>query len=212
MADLGDIGVYISDQPDQPRAAQAAPSQRRTLATTCAVHFVHDGIGDALYVLLPVWANAFGLSYAQVGVLRTAYSTSLAFLQMPAGLLAERIGERALLAAGSLLAGVAFALLATSQSYTMLGGLILLAGVGSAVQHPIASAIISSAYAAAHRRAALGVYNFSGDVGKMCVAAAMGLGAIAIGWQSSVVVYGVSKQSAESHRKFREKFKNGQLR
>jgi MFS transporter, FSR family, fosmidomycin resistance protein len=183
--------VHISDRPDQPGAAQAAPSQRRTLATTCAVHFVHDGIGDALYVLLPVWASAFGLSYAQVGVLRTAYSTSLAFLQMPAGLLAERIGERALLAAGSLLAGLAFALLATSQSYAMLGGLILLAGVGSAVQHPIASAIISRAYAATSRRAALGVYNFSGDVGKMSVAAAMGLGAIAIGWQSSVVVYGV---------------------
>ena len=64
-------------------------------------------------------------------------------------------------------------------------------GVGSAVQHPIASSLISQVYAAASRRAALGVYNFVGDVGKMVVAAAMGLGVVAIGWRSSVVLYGV---------------------
>ncbi len=115
----------------------------------------------------------------------------MACLQLPAGMLAERVGERALLAGGSVLAGIAFALLATSQSYAALGGLILLAGTGSAVQHPIASTLISRAYAVASRRAALGVYNFVGDVGKMVVAAAMGLGIVAIGWRSSVVLYGL---------------------
>jgi MFS family permease len=152
---------------------------------------VHDGIADALYVLLPIWAQAFGLSYVQVGTLRMAYSAAMACLQLPAGMLAERVGERALLAGGSVLAGIAFALLATSQSYAALGGLILLAGTGSAVQHPIASTLISRAYAVTSRRAALGVYNFVGDVGKMVVAAAMGLGIVAIGWRSSVVLYGL---------------------
>ena len=65
------------------------------------------------------------------------------------------------------------------------------AGTGSAVQHPIASTLISKAYAAASRRAALGVYNFVGDVGKMVVAAAIGLGIVAIGWRSSVALYGL---------------------
>ena len=59
------------------------------------------------------------------------------------------------------------------------------------MQHPIASTLISRAYAVASRRAALGVYNFVGDVGKMVVAAAMGLGIVAIGWRSSVVLYGL---------------------
>jgi MFS transporter, FSR family, fosmidomycin resistance protein len=96
-----------------------------------------------------------------------------------------------LLAAGTVLAGLAFALLCLSQNYAMLGGLILLAGVGSSVQHPIASTIISGAYAAASRRAALGVYNFAGDVGKMIVAAAMGLAIAWIGWRGSVLAYGL---------------------
>ena len=183
--------MSVSEQPGGPAAAKSPAEGRRTLAITCSAHFVHDGIADALYVLLPIWAQAFGLSYVQVGTLRMAYSAAMACLQLPAGMLAERVGERALLAGGSVLAGIAFALLATSQSYAALGGLILLAGTGSAVQHPIASTLISRAYAVASRRAALGVYNFVGDVGKMVVAAAMGLGIVAIGWRSSVVLYGL---------------------
>ena len=183
--------MSVSEHPEREPPAAAPASGRRTQSATCAAHFVHDGIGDALYVLLPIWAQAFGLAYVQVGTLRMAYSTALAFLQLPAGMLAERVGERALLAGGSMLAGVAFALLATSQSYAALGALILLAGTGSAVQHPIASTLISRAYAVASRRAALGVYNFVGDVGKMVVAAAMGLGVVAIGWRSSVALYGL---------------------
>ena len=183
--------MSVSEQPGEPAAAKSPAEGRRTLAITCSAHFVHDGIADAFYVLLPIWAQAFGLSYVQVGTLRMAYSTAMAFLQLPAGMLAERVGERTLLAGGSMLAGVAFALLATSQSYAALGALILLAGTGSAVQHPIASTLISRAYAVASRRAALGVYNFVGDVGKMVVAAAMGLGIVAIGWRSSVVLYGL---------------------
>jgi MFS family permease len=182
--------VSISEQPGTAPLAGAGSSQRRTLAATCSAHFVHDGIADAIYVLLPIWAQAFGLSYVQVGTLRMAYSTAMACLQLPAGMLAERVGERALLAAGSVLAGLAFALVATSQSYAVLGSMILLTGVGSAVQHPIASALISRAYVVHSRRTALGVYNFVGDVGKMAVAAAMGLGVLAVGWRASVAAYG----------------------
>jgi MFS transporter, FSR family, fosmidomycin resistance protein len=183
--------LSVREQPGEPASAKSPADGRRTLAITCSAHFVHDGIADAFYVLLPIWAQAFGLSYVQVGTLRMAYSTAMAFLQLPAGMLAERVGERTLLAGGSVLAGIAFALLATSQSYAALGALILLAGTGSAVQHPIASTLISKAHAAASRRSALGIYNFVGDVGKMVVAAAMGLGIVAVGWRSSVVLYGL---------------------
>jgi MFS transporter, FSR family, fosmidomycin resistance protein len=178
----------LDSNPGSPEQDPAAG--RRTLSAACAAHFAHDGIADVLYVLLPIWAHSFGLAYVQVGTLRMAYSTALACLQLPAGVLAERVGERALLAAGSVFAGICFALLAASHSYAPVASMILLAGVGSAVQHPIASTLISRAYAPGARRAALGIYNFAGDVGKMAVAAAMGLAVVAIGWRSSVVLYG----------------------
>ena len=112
--------MSVNEQPSEPTAAKSTPDGQRTLATTCTAHFVHDGIADAFYVLLPIWAQAFGLSYVQVGTLRMAYSTAMALLQLPAGMLAERVGERTLLAGGSVLAGIAFALLATSEGYAAL--------------------------------------------------------------------------------------------
>src|SRR3989304_2542591 len=82
---------------------------RATLAASCVTHFLHDGFSDIVYVLLPVWAGEFRLTFAQVGLLRTAYSGGMASFQVPAGILAERWGERGLLAAGT--AGRAFGLL-----------------------------------------------------------------------------------------------------
>lgn len=172
-------------------AARVSNTQRAALATTSSAHFLHDGIADSLYVLLPFWAQSLGLTYTQVGSLKTAYSAAMAILQAPAGLVAERLGERALLAVGTILAGAAFAALALADSYGALLILILVVGVGSAVQHPLASSIIARAYVAGPRRTALGVYNFSGDVGKMIVAFAVAAAAGAIGWQASVTAYGL---------------------
>src|SRR5256886_16984338 len=74
---------------------------RAVLATAAGTHFVHDGFSDILYVLLPLWAQEFRLGLTQVGMIRTAYSGAMAAFQLPAGLLAERWGERRLLATGT---------------------------------------------------------------------------------------------------------------
>jgi MFS transporter, FSR family, fosmidomycin resistance protein len=166
------------------------PDKTRVLATVCGAHALHDGLHDSIYVLLPLWAEALGLTYGQVGLLKSAYSGSLALLQMPAGILSERTGERALLALGTVLAGAAYAVLGLSQSFPELLLLIGLTGVASAVQHPLGSAIITKTYTNAARRAALGVYNFSGDVGKMTVALIVGALATYVGWRSTTLIYG----------------------
>ena len=77
--------------------------KKRTLATCCAVHTLHDGLSDVSYVLLPLLAQTFGLSLVQVGVIRGAHRAAMAAFQIPAGLIAERFGERNLLALGTLL-------------------------------------------------------------------------------------------------------------
>src|SRR5687767_15281853 len=83
-------------------------TRRRSLASCCAAHTLHDGLSDVTYVLLPLFAQTFGLSLAQVGMIRSAHRVSMAAFQIPAGLIAERFGERNLLAIGTLIAGVSF--------------------------------------------------------------------------------------------------------
>jgi len=165
---------------------------KRTLATCCATHTLHDGLSDVTYVLLPLLAQTFGLSLAQVGLIRSAHRAAMAAFQIPAGLIAERFGERNLLALGTLIAGVAFLALGFAPGFWAILATLFFAGVGSAVQHPLCSTIISHAYPAEGRRAALGTYNFFGDVGKFVFGGIVSLLLVAgISWQAPVVGFGL---------------------
>jgi MFS family permease len=165
---------------------------RAVLATASGTHFVHDGFSDILYVLLPVWAREFGLVYAQVGLIRTFYSGAMAAFQLPAGLLAERWGERRLLAAGTAVTACGFiAAGAWAGGFASLLLLLLVAGLGSGVQHPLSSSIVSKAYETGARRTALGTYNFAGDLGKVAVPAVVAFAATTIGWRAAAAGYGV---------------------
>jgi FSR family fosmidomycin resistance protein-like MFS transporter len=170
----------------------AADKSRRALGSCCAAHTLHDGLSDVTYVLLPLLAQTFGLSLSQVGFIRAAHRTAMAAFQIPAGLFAERFGERNLLAFGTLVAGLAFIALGNANGFWMIIVALFCAGFGSAVQHPLSSTIISHAYPDAGRRAALGTYNFFGDVGKFAFGGAVSLCLlVGISWQAPVTAFGV---------------------
>jgi len=173
------------------RARDAAAPPRAVLLLACSAHFVHDGFSDILYVLLPVWAREFQLAFVQVGLIRTVYSGAMTCFQIPAGLLAERWGERRLLALGTAVTGAGFIAAGWAGGFASLLGLLLIAGLASGVQHPLASTLVSTAYETGRRRAALGTYNFAGDLGKIGMPAAVGLTAAAIGWRAGAAAAGL---------------------
>jgi MFS family permease len=168
-----------------------AGRSRAVLGTAAGTHFIHDGFSDILYVLLPVWASEFGLSFAQVGLLRTLYSGGMAGFQIPAGLLAERWGEARLLAAGTAVTALAFVFAGWAGGFVALLACLLVGGLGSGVQHPLSSSLVSKAYETGPRRMALGTYNFSGDLGKVVVPAATAVLLPWLGWRRAVEGYAV---------------------
>src|SRR5262249_4834028 len=125
----------------------------------------------------------------QAGLLRGAYSAGMAGLQVPASLLAERWGEARLLAAATALTAIGFLVAGTAGGYTALLVALLVSGSASAAQHPLSSSLVSRAYEASGRRVALGTYNFSGDLGKVAVPAAVALAAGVIGWREATRGY-----------------------
>jgi MFS family permease len=166
--------------------------RKRTLATCCAAHTLHDGLSDVTYVLLPLLAQTFGLSLAQVGLIRSAHRVAMASFQIPAGLIAERFGERNLLALGTFIAGAAFLALGYAPGFWAILVALFFAGVGGAVQHPLSSTIISHAYPDEGRRGALGTYNFFGDVGKFVFGGLVSLLLLTgISWQAPVIGFGL---------------------
>ena len=156
---------------DHPTAAPGTRGERRALGVASGAHALHDGYTDLIYVMLPVWQAEFGLSYMALGILRGLFTGTMAGLQIPAGLLAERLGAAVVLAAGTALAGLGFCLAGASAGFNMLVIALVVGGLGASTQHPLASALVARAFEGARSLKALGTYNFAGDIGKMTLPA-----------------------------------------
>lgn len=171
---------------ESPQAAGAAAhTRKRALWLSCVAHALHDGYTDALYVLLPVWQAEFGLGYGALAILRGIYAGTMASLQLPAGRLASRLGSRATLALGTLLAAAGYALAGMSGGLFGLCVALAVSGSGSSTQHPLASGAVSQAYGR-EARGALGVYNFSGDLGKAALPATMSILITLMPWRHAL--------------------------
>lgn len=162
----------------------------RTLAATGVNHALHDGYTDLIYVLLPVWQTEFALSYGLLAVMRGLYSGAMAGLQIPVGRIAERIDGKILLALGTALAAIGYVCAGLSGGVIGLGLSLLLSGAGSSTQHPLASAAVARAYGKA-ARGPLGIYNFSGDLGKAALPALTAMLLVAMSWRHALLLLAV---------------------
>ncbi len=170
--------------------------ERRTMSVASGAHALHDGYTDLIYVMLPVWQAEFGLSYAAAGALRGLFAGAMAGLQIPAGHLSERYGAALLLAGGTALTGLGYCLAGLSGSFAMLLVALLIGGIGSSTQHPIASALVARAFSGSRSLRALGGYNFAGDIGKMTVPALAALLMTIMPWRPSVIALGAAGLAA----------------
>ncbi len=177
----------MSAATDAPRSALTLPlpQARRTLLGAGLAHALHDGYTDTIYVLLPIWQAEFALGFGALAALRGVYTGTMAALQIPAGRLAERLGGRVVLVAGTLLSALGYALAGFSGGLLGLCAALALSGAGSSTQHPLASAAVSHAYGPGSR-GPLGTYNFAGDLGKAALPALAALLVAAMPWRHAL--------------------------
>jgi MFS family permease len=171
-------------------SAHSKTEERRALGVACGAHALHDGYTDLIYVMLPIWQHEFGLGFAALGLMKTVFSGTLAGLQIPSGLLAERFGAPIVLALGTALAGLGYCLAGFSSGVITLVAALFVGGLGASTQHPLASSLIAQAFAGARSLKALGTYNFSGDVGKMMLPAAASLLFVVLPWREALLLLG----------------------
>jgi FSR family fosmidomycin resistance protein-like MFS transporter len=162
--------------------------QARSLFSFCAFHFVDDGFTDSVYLLLPFIAAEFNLSFSQVGFLKGVFSGSMGLLQFPLSLLAERIGELTVVGIGTFGLVGGFFLLSRAYTFWVIF-LSLIAAKGTAAgQHGLSSSVLSRVFEASGRRTAMGTYNFSGDMGKVCLPFLLTLMINRWGWRQAITV------------------------
>ena len=169
------------------RADHPGRDRARVLWVACGAHALHDGLTDTLYLLLPILQTEFALSYAAIGILRALYAGAMAGLQVPTAKMTQWLGGARMLAAGTAVAAIAYLGLGLSTSCAMLAVALVIGGIGSSTQHPIASTLVAAAYSGQRSRGALGTYNFAGDLGKMALPSiAAGL-IMVMSWRSTAM-------------------------
>jgi len=166
-------------------------NKARALFSFGAFHFIDDGFTDSLYLLLPFIAAELGLSFSQVGLLKGVFSGSMALFQVPLSFLGERIGELTVIAAGTFGLAGGFLLLANVHSFLAVVISLILAKVAGGGQHGLGSSLLSRVFEISGRRTAMGTYNFSGDLGKVCFPFLLAFMINLWGWRQAVSVLSI---------------------
>ena len=156
------------------------------------MHVWSDLFFALLVPLLPFIKEDMGLSFTEVGLLRSVFSGASAVLQVPAGFLAESAGEFWLLIAGNVWVTVGLMAMALSPVFWALVVASGIGGLGGGTQHPLASSMVSRAYDDRGRATAVGTVNFAGDLGKMIAPLVAGLIAVSMGWRTTFMVVGLA--------------------
>ena len=163
---------------------------RRVLLFGSTTHILSDLFFALLIPLLPTIKNDLQLSYTEIGMLRSAFSGASAVLQIPAGFLAEHIGEFWMLLGGNAWVSIGLIGMAVMPGFWSLISMTIIGGLGGGTQHPLASSMVSRAYESSGRSSAVGTVNFAGDLGKM-LAPASAAGLLLFGtWRTALWVVG----------------------
>ena len=161
------------------------PPQQRNLAGACLAHLLHDGYTDQLYALLPVWQSEFGLSYAGLAVVRALYYGTMGDAAASRQAYSPRSTPWVALALATFIAAAGYLVMALPFGFPGLCIGLIVAGVGSSVQHPRASLLVTNTYRKASR-GPLGIYNFAGDLGKATFPAIVALLLPIVAWRPVV--------------------------
>ncbi len=165
--------AYCEDRPTTTERNRRT-LQRRSLVGASLTHALHDGYTDALYAFLPIWQAHFTLSYAALAVVRALYYGTMGVLQVPADHALRSASPRTALILSTILAAAGLAIMALPFGFTGLCVGLVVAGIGSSIQHPRGSMLVTDSFGKA-ARGPLGIYNFAGDLGKAVLPALVAL-------------------------------------
>ncbi|MBM4435140.1 MAG: MFS transporter, partial [Chloroflexi bacterium] len=148
-----------------PKAAGGdLPIGKAAIFGFAVAHFSHHVTNSLLSPLLPLIRDTFALSYTQQGLAVSAFSLSVGLANAPLGVLADRIGSRAVLAGGLVLLGLSSIALALTGAFWQLLVVLVLMGIISGTYHAPAVALISRAFPERGRGAVMGLHTTGGHM------------------------------------------------
>ena len=139
--------------------------------------------------ILPLYASSFGISYSMVGLVVSSFGFTRIFMEIPGGLLADRVRKKSIILVGYILTTGSHIIALLAHTYLELIVSCMISGIGSALMLT-ASLIYVGSIAAPFQRAKYialfqSTFFISGIVGPT-------LGGVISEWSSLRSIFGVS--------------------
>ena len=135
-------------------------------------------------------ADGQPVSKAGLGFILTCFFVAVASVQMPVGMLVDRIGARRVLCSGLFVLSGSITLAGLTSSYWGLVGLFAVAGMGNSVFHPCDYVILSSSIDEDRMGKAFSIHSVCAQTGFFAAPVVMALLASLFDWRTALVIAG----------------------
>ncbi len=167
------------------------PSRAKDLALLSAAHAVTHS-QQALYAMVyPQAMRAFGIGYAQIGLLIGAANLIGGLLQGAYGALSRRIRRKGLCGGGNVLIGISLGVAGLAQAFPGFAFGRVLGSVAASQQHPAGASLMSDWYRRGTRGSAFAVHFSGGNVGTLLTPLLAGALVSGVGWRGTMLLFGI---------------------
>lgn len=150
---------------EQPLADALTVKHPREVCLITVAHGVNEFYSVALPPILPLLVADLDISYGQAGALITVFFVMYSIFQLPAGFLADKVGQTRLLSGGMILLSVGLFVVGTADSYPLMIGGQAIAGIGGSTYHPSGMSLISDLESGGTEGRAMGIHGLGGVIG-----------------------------------------------
>jgi MFS family permease len=154
-------------------------------------HFMSHYYQLCLPPMFVVWQQAFGVSFAQLGLAMAMMSVTTAIVQAPVGFLIDRYGARCFLIGGTLLMTLSIAAMGLAAEFWQIILLAMLSGVGNSVFHPADYAILTGSVPKDRMGRSFAFHTFTGHVGFAAAPPVTAALILLIGWRHTLLLVGL---------------------
>jgi MFS transporter, FSR family, fosmidomycin resistance protein len=164
----------------------------KVVGLVSTAHFMSHFFQIVLPPIFPLLKDAFGVSYAELGIVMTLMYAASGLMQTPAGILVDRLGPAPVLIGGLGLCSGAVLLYGFAPNVWALAALAIAAGLGNCVFHPSDYAILSAKVEVTRLGRAYGVHNLGGSLGWAAAPIAVLTLTAAFGWRVGLSILGAA--------------------
>src|SRR3954466_5258823 len=154
-------------------------------------HFLSHYYQLCLPPMFLAWQQAFGATFAELGLSMALMSATTAVVQTPIGFLVDRYGARRFLVGGTLLMTLSIAGMGLATAYWQIVLLAMLSGLGNSVIHPADYAILSGSVDPSRIGRSFALHTFIGHVGFAAAPPVTAALMLAIGWRNTLLLVGL---------------------